>query len=174
MQLAVYQALATELHCVHHVCEIGLNAGHSASTWLYSRPDIQLSSFDNGQHKSAFAVTRFFLDRFPGRVSVRFGDSKISIQHAAALHHGACDLLLIDGGHDYPTAKADLISMHQLANATFNLVVFDDVECPEWYCEEPQQALDEVLKEGVVKQVWKIGLNVSGWGRGFFVGQYQF
>lgn len=47
---AHYYAAVGRLPFVRTVCEIGFNAGHSATMWLTSQPNLRLQSFDIGLH----------------------------------------------------------------------------------------------------------------------------
>ncbi|ELR12831.1 uncharacterized protein ACA1_093780 [Acanthamoeba castellanii str. Neff] len=47
---AHYYAAVGRLPFVRTVCEIGFNAGHSATVWLTSQPGLRLQSFDIGLH----------------------------------------------------------------------------------------------------------------------------
>ena len=65
-------------------------------------------------------------DMFKGRIEVHFGDSTKTVPEAKA--NGVlplCDLIFVDGGHNYPVAKADLFNFGTHANPD-NLVIFDD------------------------------------------------
>lgn len=45
----LYLQLAA-IGCVATVCEVGFRAGHSATVWLSSKPDLRVHAFDPGEH----------------------------------------------------------------------------------------------------------------------------
>ena len=116
-------------------CETGFNAGYSASAALSAGADVM--AFDVG-HLAAVHVGLDFLRRsFPGQsLELHVGDSCKSL--AGLLEFGSrlrrpgslrpleCDVVFVDGGHDFEPADCDVRLLSALAreNAT---VIVDDV-----------------------------------------------
>jgi hypothetical protein len=55
----------------------------------------------------------------------------------------ACDVIVVDGGHDYEVAKADLQSMRAFARSPRHLLIMDDTPCVAYYCDGPNRAWRE-------------------------------
>jgi hypothetical protein len=67
---------------------------------------------------------------FPhSRLSLHGGDSAVTVPAFVAEHAGSfhCDLLFVDGDHDYASVRADLRNLRPLANMTSHVVVMDDM-----------------------------------------------
>ena len=105
-------------------CETGFNWGTSALAFLCASPHTRVRSFDlhGGYRTSQDAHGTPYLDtaaawlrgRFPHRLNLTLGDSTREVPRLAealARHGGApCDLVLVDGGHEFPVAYADMRS----------------------------------------------------------------
>ena len=96
------------------VCEVGMNAGHSAMLWLLGT-DAQLIEFDLGDlgTMNYSRGCRTFLERaFPGRVSFRLGRSLDTlprfVDEVARGEQRPCDLWFVDGWHNGVTPRKDL------------------------------------------------------------------
>ena len=125
-QLRLYYYLARQ-PWVSTICEIGFNAGHSTLQWLAGNDKAIVYSFDIGEHGYTRPMFTYLQRRFPGRLNVTIGDSRKTIPRFSATNrHVKCDLVIVDGGHTYDIALADLINMRALANADHNVLVFDD------------------------------------------------
>jgi predicted O-methyltransferase YrrM len=118
--------LLTDNVWVRHIAEIGFNGGHSAVNFLGVRSDIKVVSFDLGEHDYVEDARKFVEQTFPGRHKLILGDSRITVPTYSAEGHEPFDLILIDGGHDYEVAAADLRNARSLAR-TGTLVVMDDI-----------------------------------------------
>jgi predicted O-methyltransferase YrrM len=138
---------------VRTVLEIGFNAGHSSYVFLDARPDVQVVSFDLGEHSYVSRAKEFIDKKFPGRHELILGDSMVTVpRYARANPEAAFDLAFIDGGHDYEVAIADLRNCHQLV-VQDGLVVLDDMlEWRTWGI-GPVRAWHEVCEEGIVTPV---------------------
>ena len=62
------------------------------------------------------------------------------------------DVVFIDGGHDYQTARADITNMRALSTLDTN-VVMDDLVPWFAYGVGPAKAWTDAITEGVLKQV---------------------
>ena len=125
-QLRLYYYLARR-PWVSTICEIGFNAGHSTLQWLAGNDKATVYSFDIGEHRYTRPMVAYLQHTFPGRLNVTIGDSRETIPRFSATNrHVKCDLLIVDGGHTYDIALADLTNMRSLANQDHNILVFDD------------------------------------------------
>lgn len=119
----LYQELA-KTSFVKTVCEIGFNIGDSSLAWLTAKPNIVLHSFDIGtRHKTpymAVLLKKWFGDRF----FFHAGSSLITVPMWAAANGKVCDLLSIDGNHDYEFIFGDLVNMRDIAKTPNILVSF--------------------------------------------------
>lgn len=138
---------------IRTVLEIGFNAGHSSYVFLAARPDIQVVSFDLGEHGYVSAAKDFIDKKFAGRHQLVLGDSTVTVPKYRQSNPAAVfDLAFVDGGHDYAVARTDLRNCHPLV-AREGLVVMDDLlEWKSWGV-GPARAWTEVCDEGIVTQL---------------------
>jgi predicted O-methyltransferase YrrM len=113
------------------VLEIGFNAGHSSLIWLQGHPGNRVVSVDLGLHPYVLDAKRFIDLRYPTRHELFVGDSKrlLPVLAQASAWQRRFGLILVDGGHDYPTARADLENCRAFAQPE-SLVVMDDLSEP--------------------------------------------
>ena len=88
------------------MCEVGFNAGHSTALWLHANPLVHVHSFDI-QHKTD--VVGLLQRQFPGRLHTYTGDSATLIGPTTL--PAPCDLVHIDGRHDYTHTVGDFLSL---------------------------------------------------------------
>lgn len=145
--------LLVEHPSVRTVLEIGFNGGHSSYVFLDARPDVQVVSFDLGEHAYVSRAKEFIDKKFPGRHELVLGDSTVTVpRYRQANSEAAFDLAFIDGGHDYDVAITDLRNCHPLVIPD-GLVVMDDLlEWKTWGA-GPVRAWREVCDAGIVAQV---------------------
>ena len=113
---------------LHNICEIGLNAGHSAALWL-SLTSARLQSFDTFGLPHSVGSRGFIQALFPGRVDFHAGDSRKTLKaYADQVQSGAarpCDLSFIDGNHNHGFPGPDM--KHAInASRIGSLIVADD------------------------------------------------
>jgi len=172
----LYHALAN-ISSVNHICEIGLNAGHSAAMWLLANKHATVTMFDMFSHKyTEFAVqyltskdaeVKHGLVNAPQRLRVVPGNSLLTLPTFAAENpHHRCDLLSVDGGHAHDIAVADIKNMRNLANTSFNVLLVDDTNCEAEYCVD--KAVIEHEKRGTIRVLQSYAENKSG--DGFLMG----
>lgn len=114
--------------------EIGFNAGHSAAIMLAANPELQLLAFDLGEHPYVRDCYEYLNEVFKGRIKLILGDSKETLpRYVRDNLNSRFDLIHIDGGHDYHTARSDILTTCLLANTYVNVVIADDDDMPELY-----------------------------------------
>jgi len=135
---------------VKHICETGFNAGHSSFNWLTSNDKATVQSFDLGVHKYAFEMAKYMKYKFKERFSVTFGNSVKTIPKFSAENpHYRCDLILVDGGHSYEVALADINNFIPMASEK-NLIIIDDIEYPK-----VRKAWGKFVRSGRVKELMR-------------------
>jgi hypothetical protein len=151
------------------ICETGFNAGHSALRFLASS-NAKVYEFDLGAHEYG-RVAKTFLDaNFPGRLEVSWGDSTKSMPEFIRLRHDVkCDLAIVDGGHSYGVAKADLQNFRRMMSPR-HLIAIDDTPCDSSWCVGPTQAWTELKMSGCVEELKQVHM---GPGRGFRFGRFS-
>lgn len=154
---------------IKRVLEIGFNGGHSSFTFLDTRSDVEVVSFDLGSHGYVRHAKGFIDSRFPGRHELVIGNSLLSVPDYARSHPDECfDLLFIDGGHTFEIASQDLGNCRCLAS-TKHMVVIDDLAPWKPWGIGPAKAWRQAQEEGLVIQdtVYRNGklvTSVSGTG----------
>ena len=118
---------------IKNILEIGFNAGHSAEVILSANKEAHVTSFDLGAHSYAYVGKAYIDKKFPGRHTIIYGDSKITVPkqegNLPKSNNGHYECFFIDGGHDYETAKADIQNCSRLARPCA-MVMMDDVVLP--------------------------------------------
>jgi len=178
----LYHALAN-MSTVDHICEVGLNAGHSAAMWLLANRHATVTMFDLYEHtytefavqylKSKEAAAKHGLVDVASRLRVVPGNSLHTLQTFAVEHPShRCDLLSVDGGHDYEVALADIKNMRNLANPVFNVLLVDDTNSVPGI--PVDKALHEHERRGTlhVLQGYAEDRRESGFWMGVTVAQY--
>ena len=128
------------------VAETGFNAGHSAMVILRAMETYGggiLLSFDIGRHDSTRVAAEMVRTSFNGFAFVE-GDSKATLANGivSVLNKDAAltfDLGIVDGGHDYATAKSDLDVMSSLVKPG-GFVWLDDFDNGRVVCSGVNQA----------------------------------
>ena len=110
---------------VNAVCEIGFNAGFSAAL-LLAHSNAELHEFDMLENRWSNASVTRFRTLFPGRLVLHAGDSVCTVprfiaeqrRHAAA--KTPCDRFFVDGFHEEPHCRLDMLSAVLLVSALVN------------------------------------------------------
>ena len=132
--------------------ETGFNAGSSSYAFLRASPETEVVSFDIGYHGYVKPAKKLIDKEFPGRHTLICGDSKKTLPKFAKDHPGfKFDYIFIDGGHDYKTAKADIVNFRKLSSAETIVIMDDLVPWLPWGV-GPTRAWREAIDDGLVTQ----------------------
>jgi len=158
----MYTKVAQMSH-VKTICEIGFNAGHSASLWLRANPTADVIMFDLFYHNYSrvneiFLKTRgaeFGLKDVERRLRVVVGSSLVAVPQFARDHPDVkCDILSVDGSHRHEDALQDIANMRALANRKFHVLFVDDTNCRFFYCVD--RAVREFESKGEIVALWRM------------------
>ena len=168
----IYNFIASN-KCISTICEIGFNGGHSTLNWLVANPNATVLIFDLWAHGYSAVADKYLREQsqlHPARFqTIVKGPSGTTVRQ---FHYDnptvTCDLISVDGGHDFANAVADIENMQFFANPKFNILLIDDTNCDAHYCVD--EAVREHLRRGTVKALdgWAIGA-----GRGVSVLTYS-
>ena len=156
---------------IRTVCEVGFSAGHSSLAWLTGNTNTHVYSFDANLRKWSFPMAKYIEKTFPGRFNITWGDSKKTIPAFTKEHPGfTCDLIWIDGGHEYPEIKADLRNLRALANRKRHYLLIDDLPVRDDVL-GTTRAWKEELEAAQVEEFYKC-VSPRHKTRGFTLGRY--
>lgn len=161
---------------VRVVGEVGFNAGFSSLTFLGATPDVRVVSFDIGIHDVVPHAKEYIDQRYPGRHELVLGDSRATLARYKEQHPEVLfDLVFIDGGHDFETARSDIANLRSLCRAEADVIVDDLMP---WFRSGvgPTEAWNEAISQGTIIpiELFKDGRRVPAieppgiraWGRG--------
>ena len=155
------------------VMEIGFNAGHSADVFLKNNKFLDLTSFDLGEHAYVLAAKRYIDETYPNRHTLIIGDSTKSVpKFISSLNNHKFDIIFIDGGHAYETAKTDLENCMYLAHKDTIVILDDTIFTPGWeacWTTGPTRAWTEMVNNGKIVDIDKKDYQP---GRGMAWGKY--
>lgn len=173
------------------ICEIGFNAGHSASTFLFASPKASYLGFDLGNQadkiggESVFTGSHLYTEQcfskikelFPQNVKrLIIGDSNETVPSFSLKSKGKfrCDLIHVDGGHYGTIPLDDIINMAKLARpAGSTHLLVDDSVCLvnlRIGCYMPQRAWIVATMAGMVSTIKCISFTNT---RGYCLGKYN-
>ena len=117
------------------ILEIGFNAGHSALLYLLANSYSRIHFFDLGEHQYSRSCYDYLDEKFPGRLSVVWGDSTQTIPLYQSPQR--FDFIHIDGGHTRFIAESDFYNCKSLAKPKA-LVMIDDYNgnCLHTFCNQ--------------------------------------
>ena len=156
---------------VRTICETGFNSGHSSFNYLTANDQVIVHSFDLGEHTYTRPMARYLNETFPGRLFVHFGDSTVTVpQFIRENPNFRCDFILVDGGHTYEVAKADLDNLMPIASPDMNVIMFDDY--PTDWGQKFGKAWEEIILTGRIKEFMRCESSVAKkiFQRGFVLG----
>ncbi len=113
------------------VLEIGFNAGHSALLFLLANPRCTVQIFDMGEHAYSRPCFDYLSNEFPGRMSIVWGDSCVTVPNYICDTIGTeswyeFDVVHIDGGHTEVVCESD-IRYARLISSWRAWVIIDDI-----------------------------------------------
>ena len=152
------------------ICEVGLNRGESAMAWLCTFPTAHYLGFDLLQYNASVHALKFLKLAFPGRVKIIGGASAETVKAHALAKPGTCDVVSVDGGHQFVNAWSDLSYMRLLARDGPHTVVMDDVRCTTWWCKPPTVTWHHFRESGVVRER---GCVIAGCCTGWCWGEFN-
>ena len=155
------------------IAQTGFNAGHSACLLLEAAPHAKLISFtvehDKGGNAAMASKTGadYVNLHWPSRHTIIFGRSEDTVPAFAQTHAALgriLDVVLVDGGHSFKCAYADLKNLALLARPGAIVLVDDVMLKPEKQWQTgPTKAWRRALEEGWVEQLG--GGSQLVWGR---------
>jgi len=129
----------------------GFNAGHSSFNFLTARRDVFLHSFDIGSFKCSRPIASYLQRKFPGRLSLTFGDSRNTVPRYFTRKRSSspltCDMISVDGGHTSDVPLRDILNFARVASLPHNVILIDDYNEPA-----VRKAWSFALKSGIVRQ----------------------
>ncbi len=135
------------------VLEIGFNAGFSSYAMLEADPAAEVVSFDLGSHPYTKIAKKFVDRNFPGRHTLICGDSTETVPRFAEKHPDVqFGVAFVDGGHEYETAKNDLLNIRPLCTKE-TFVVIDDLAPWLKWGEGPTRVWQEAIDAKIIRQV---------------------
>jgi len=163
-QREFFTKLLSDNPWIHRIAEIGFNAGHSSETFLQTKSDVHVTSFDIMIH-SYCAVAKEYIDqKYPNRHTLVRGDSKITVKKFAKKQPKLIfDLIFIDGNHNKKHAQNDIINMEKFS-CPHTLLIVDDIDIPS-----VQRAWDYCVELGIVQQIKRF----EGDGRHWLLARYK-
>ena len=120
---------------VNTYCEVGMNGGHSLIAMLLANRRLKAHAFDLFKWKYSWPVATLLNTSFGGRLSFHPGHSHNTLTEWTASARAAgtrCDLVLVDGGHTFRAARADVELLQSVATPQSRLVI-DDIAMPPGY-----------------------------------------
>jgi predicted O-methyltransferase YrrM len=137
------------------VAEIGFNVGFSSIAFLESSPEVDVVSFELDRRTAVELAKRFVDERYPGRHEIVIGNSVETVPAYAESHGAPFDLVFVDGGHEYETARADIVNAGRIAKSGALIVVDDVIPWYPWGV-GPHQAWQEAVESGLVEPMESI------------------
>jgi predicted O-methyltransferase YrrM len=159
-----YTFLQNNKH-IKRIVEIGFNAGLSAATFLASRDDIQVISFDIGMHEYVLKIKNELDKMFPGRHSLIIGNSKDAlpmINNFFNVSQQPVDLFFVDGDHRDPMPLIDIQNALKWIGPQ-GLLIVDDI-CAIHGSEGVNQAVEKCLNDKIIVLLDHKLAKDRGWG----------
>ena len=158
---------------IKYVMEIGFNGGHSSELFLSSNQNIEVVSFDIGEH-SYVKLGKEFIDKtYPNRHQLIIGNSLETVPYYSNNVNKKFDVIFIDGGHIYDVAKGDIINCKKLAHDKSIVIMDDTIINDNWLRNwnlGPNRAWKEAKEWNIIKELGSVDYSP---GRGQSWGYYN-
>jgi len=158
---------------IKYVMEIGFNGGHSSELFLSSNQNIEVVSFDIGEH-SYVKLGKEFIDKtYPNRHQLIIGNSLETVPYYSNNVNKKFDVIFIDGGHIYDVAKGDIINCKKLAHDKTIVIMDDTIINQNWLRSwnlGPNRAWKEAKEWNIIKELGSVDYSP---GRGQSWGYYN-
>ena len=143
---------------IRNVCEIGFNAGHSATLFLNHKRNINnLQSFDLCNHKYSESCIKYIKLKYKSRFNIKCGDSKITIPKYKGPKF---DLVFIDGGHFDNMPYIDIQNTIKFLSKPGTLILLDDTHYSYiiklFTNHTVDKAWNKFIKKGIIKPISSI------------------
>ena len=116
-----------------NIMEIGFNGGHSSELFLSCNNETTVVSFDLGDHDYVSIAKEYINNKYPNRHRLITGDSKRTVPNFIYENRDVkFDIIFVDGGHDYMTAKEDMLNCFYLSHKDTVVILDDTVFIDPW------------------------------------------
>ncbi len=153
--------------------EIGFNGGHSSELFLSSNKNIEVVSFDIGEHNYVKLGKEFIDKTYPNRHELIIGNSLETLPYYSSNVNKKFDIIFIDGGHTYDVVKGDIINCKKLAHDK-SIVIMDDTITNHGLLRHwnlgPNRAWKEAKEWNIIKELGSVDYSP---GRGQSWGYYN-
>jgi len=158
---------------IKYVMEIGFNGGHSSELFLSSNKNIQVVSFDIGEHNYVKLGKEFIDKTYPNRHELIIGNSLETVPYYSTNVNKKFDIIFIDGGHMYDVARGDIINCKKLAHDKSIVIMDDTIINHDWLRHwnlGPNRAWKEAKEWNIIKELGSVDYSS---GRGQSWGYYN-
>ncbi|KAL9191410.1 hypothetical protein ACHAXT_001116 [Thalassiosira profunda] len=146
------RSLTIDGDAVRHVCEVGMNGGHSALILLAAiagQNDAKLTMFDIEDFTYSQTAKQYIEILYPRQFTLHTGDSKATVPRWTAEQTSEkCDVFSVDGDHSFEGARVDILNAIK-ATRKGGAIILDDVNPGG----PTRQAFDSVLGENMLANV---------------------
>ena len=115
-----------------NVLEIGFNAGYFTEVFLQNNKDLNLTSFDLGEHDYTTSAKEYIDITYPNKHILILGDSRITIPiYYKNNKDTKFDIIFINGNHNYKSTKANIENCFHLAHKDTIIILNNTIFTPE-------------------------------------------